>query len=128
MGLWNVSVTEPLSKTEWKLPAEMGGWSASWSVPFAGRVYVEKLVCSVSVPNLTHLKNELEKVDESNDGATDANTKEMVRILVNDRVIPLQNCGGGAEYAGLGMCEVDKWIESLEFVRSGGRWDDCYAK
>jgi len=112
MGLWNVSVTEPLSKTEWKLPAEMGGWSASWSVPFAGRVYVEKLVCGGGEPK---------------DGAGDTNTKEMVRILVNDRVIPLPNCGDGAEYAGLGMCEVDKWIESLEFVRSGGRWDDCYA-
>lgn len=121
MGLWNVSVTEPLSKIEWKLPAEMGGWSASWSVPFAGRVYVEKLVCQ---------KASEPEANGNNDNAKEANidTKEMVRILVNDRVIPLQNCGDGAEYAGLGMCELSKWIESLEFVRSGGRWNECYAR
>jgi len=121
MGLWNTSVTAPLSKTDWSSAGDMGGWSASWSVPFAGRVYIEKLVCGGLV------KSRRDKVDAS-DGSesSDKHTKEMVRVLVNDRVVPLQDCGEGDEYAGLGMCEIGKWIESLQFARSGGRWDECY--
>lgn len=139
LGLWNVSVTAPLNKTEWRSAGELGGWSASWSVPFAGRAYIEKLVCGrrgLGLGNATGLLQRDEEEDweakaaaaardEGEDGRTQ---KEMVRILVNDRVVPLLECGGGDEYAGLGMCELNKWVESLAFARSGGRWDECFRK
>lgn len=79
-------------------PADMRGYAASWVVPFAARMYVEKMVCSGS--------------DE-----------ELVRVLVNDRVVPLGRCGADQ----LGRCTLSRFIDSLAFARSGGRWDDCFA-
>ncbi|KAI0395854.1 histidine phosphatase superfamily [Xylariaceae sp. FL0594] len=95
MGLYNA--TEPLSNTTKASPKESNGYAASWAVPFAARMYVEKLSCK--------------GVDE-----------EFVRVLVNDRVIPLQNCGVDE----LGRCRLSKYVESLSFAREGGNWDLCY--
>ena len=50
--------------------------------------------------------------------------EEQVRILVNDRVLPLESCGANA----FGMCSLSAFIESLSFARSGGRWDQCFGK
>jgi hypothetical protein len=67
-------------------------------VPFAARAYVEKMACR----------------------GTD---EELVRILVNDRVIPLQNCDADDR----GRCTLSKFVDSLSFAREGGRWDECFV-
>jgi hypothetical protein len=96
LGLYNA--TEPLSNTTKASPRESNGYAASWAVSFAARMYVEKMLCK----------------------GTD---EEFVRVLVNDRVIPLQNCDVDA----LGRCTLSKYVESLSFARGGGHWDLCYA-
>lgn len=73
-------------------------YSAAWTVPFAARMYVEKLDC----------KHEKE---------------ESVRVIVNDRVHPLGFCGGDA----YGKCTLSRFVESQGFARSGGNWGSCYA-
>ncbi|KAF3022055.1 hypothetical protein E8E14_013169 [Neopestalotiopsis sp. 37M] len=95
LGLYNL--TEPLSNTTKTPPKATNGYSASWVVPFASRMYVEKMTC----------------------GGED---EELVRILVNDRVIPLQNCDADE----LGRCRLGKFVDSLSFARAGGFWDQCF--
>ncbi|KAK2041562.1 histidine acid phosphatase [Colletotrichum somersetense] len=96
LGLYNE--TRPLSKTERTPVSEAKGFTASWTVPFAARMYVEKMKC----------------------GATD---EEMVRVLVNDRVVPLIGCGADE----LGRCQLGSFVESLGFATSGGLWDQCFV-
>lgn len=96
LGLYNA--TAPPSKTSRQTPEEMGGYAASWTVPFAARAYFEKMKC-------------------------DGQEEEYVRILVNDRVIPLETCGGDE----LGRCKLSKFVDSLSFARSGGDWDRCFV-
>lgn len=62
LGLFNN--TEPLNNTAVQSAEETGGYSTSWTVPFAARLYVEKLAC-------------------------DGDEDEYVRFILNDRVIPL---------------------------------------
>ncbi|KAF2483929.1 histidine phosphatase superfamily [Neohortaea acidophila] len=76
---------------------EAGGFSAAWTVPFAGRVYFEKLQCA-------------------------GHDEELVRVLVNDRVQPLLQCEGDA----LGRCTLSAFVDSLQFARSGGHWAACF--
>ena len=95
-GLYNS--TSPLPKTTMQTVNQTDGYSASWTVPFAGRAYFEKMVCG-------------------DDGT------ELVRILVNDRVLPLKTCEADA----LGRCELSRFIESLGFAVQGGHWDECFA-
>ncbi|KAK6353497.1 hypothetical protein TWF696_005460 [Orbilia brochopaga] len=64
-------------------------------VPFASRMYVEKLQCK---------------------GQKD----ELVRVLINDRVMKLQ-CPE-KKYGG---CSVTDFVNGLEFARKGGNWDQC---
>lgn len=97
LGLYNS--TEPLSNTTKASPKQTNGYSASWAVPFASRMYVEKMTCG--------------GVDE-----------ELIRILVNDRVIPLQNCDADD----LGRCTLSKFVDSLSFARAGGYWDQCFEQ
>ncbi|KAF2151588.1 phosphoglycerate mutase-like protein [Myriangium duriaei CBS 260.36] len=75
-------------------------FEAPTGVPFAARMYVEKMICNA-------------------DGST--HTPELVRVLINDRVVPLQNCDADE----LGRCTLDKFIDSLEFARTGGNWSSC---
>lgn len=96
LGLYNT--TAPLSNTTRQTTDETQGYSASWTVPFAARMYVEKMACGSS-------------------------EEELVRILVNDRVVPLQNCGADD----LGRCKLSRFVDSLSFARSGGHWDACAA-
>lgn len=82
-------------------PMKNGGFSAGWAVPFGGRVYVEKMTCAdIGVPG-----------------------EEWVRVLVNDRVMPMKGCGSDR----LGRCRLDRFVEGLEFARKGGRWDLCFT-
>jgi hypothetical protein len=96
LGLFNT--TTPPSKTKRQSPQELGGYSASWTVPFAARAYFEKMRC-------------------------DGQKEEYVRVLVNDRVMPLETCGGDA----LGRCTLSKFVDSLSFAQSGGNWDKCFV-
>jgi hypothetical protein len=87
----------PLSNTTITEAKEAKGYSASWTVPFAARAYFEKMKCGGS-------------------------KEELVRVLVNDRVLPLDQCGGD----GLGRCKLSKFVDSLSFASSGGKWDQCF--
>jgi hypothetical protein len=95
LGLYNT--TKPLSNTTIESTKQTKGYSAAWTVPFAARLYVEKLSC----------KKEKE---------------EYVRVIVNDRVRPLEFCGGDK----YGRCKLSKFVESQSFARSGGHWDQCF--
>lgn len=97
MGLYNSS--KDLSVEKRMPPETNGGFSAAWTVPFAGRMYVEKMRCG----------------GEGNE--------ELVRVLVNDRVIPLQNC----EADSMGRCGLSAFVNSLSFARSGGLWHECFT-
>lgn len=94
LGLYNK--TKPLSNTTIETATETLGYSAAWTVPFAARLYVEKLQCK-------------------SDG-------EYVRVIVNDRVHPLEFCGGDKH----GRCTLSSFVQSQGFARSGGLWDQCY--
>lgn len=97
LGLYNRTADLP---DNYKLgPEKTHGFSAAWTVPFAGRMYVEKMRCSSS------------------------DDEELVRVLVNDRVVPLHYCGSDK----LGRCKLDAFVDSLSFSRSGGRWDACFS-
>lgn len=95
LGLWKHMPY--LSITKLDTPEYTQGWSSARTVPFSARAYFEKMKC----------KND----DE-----------ELVRAVVNDRVIPLEDCDADD----LGRCKLSKWIDSLEWTRSGGDWDLCF--
>ena len=94
LGLYND--TRPLSKTSIETTAQTAGYSASWSVPFGARAYFEKLDC-------------------------DDKDEERVRVLVNDRALPLHPCGGDE----MGRCTLSAFVKSLSFAQAGGHWDEC---
>lgn len=96
LGLFNATANLSLSKRESLQQAN--GFSASTVVPYSSRVYVEKMQCS-------------------------GQSSELVRILVNDRVIQLQNCGAD----NLGRCKLLSFIDSLSFAKQGGLWDQCFV-
>jgi len=96
LGIYNT--TKPLSNTSVESTKQTKGYSAAWTVPFAARMYVEKLSC----------KQEKE---------------EFVRIIVNDRVRPLEFCGGDK----YGRCKLTKFVKSQSFARNGGHWDQCFT-
>ncbi|OAA80847.1 3-phytase B precursor [Akanthomyces lecanii RCEF 1005] len=88
--------TKDLPTTERRSPEQLDGYSASRAVPFGARMYVEKMQCAGS--------------DE-----------ELVRIILNERVVPLRGCDADK----LGRCKLDKFVESMSFSRSGGDWSRC---
>lgn len=96
MGVYND--TKMLSNTTVETTDDTNGYSASWTVPFAARVYVEKMTCK----------------DQSD---------ELVRVIVNDRVLPLDQCCGDKE----GRCVLSDFIDSLSFAKQGGLWSQCFA-
>ncbi|KAL2835751.1 histidine phosphatase superfamily [Aspergillus pseudoustus] len=96
MGLYNGTV--PLSKNSVESIAEMDGYAASWAVPFGARAYFEMMQC----------RHE---------------HKPLVRVLINDRVVPLHGC----DVDQLGRCKLDDWVRGLSFARSGGNWKSCFA-
>lgn len=96
LGLYNIT-TPMLPNTTVAEAEQAGGYSAAWTVPFASRAYFEKLRCQ-------------------------GQREEMVRVIVNDRVQPLEQCGGD----GFGKCTLSAFVDSLGFARSGGSWDQCF--
>lgn len=100
LGLFNK--TEPLSNSSVARPIDTHGFSAAWIVPFGAVAYIEKMEC-----DSTPFANE-----------------PYVRILLNDRVFPLQGCAVDA----LGRCRLDDFIAGLNYMTGGGNWNDCYAE
>ncbi|KAL9943391.1 hypothetical protein D7B24_006230 [Verticillium nonalfalfae] len=96
LGLYDGAA--PLPRTRRQTAEASGGFSAGWLVPFGGRMYVEKMRC-------------------------EGHDEEMVRVVVNERVVPLEACGSDA----LGRCGLGAFVEGLEFARTGGKWDQCFA-
>ena len=95
LGLYNS--TNPLPNNTITAPSQSNGYSSSWTVPFGARAYFEKMEC----------------IDFK---------EEQVRVLVNDRVLPLATCGGDA----LGRCNLGAFVSSLSFAAEGGKWDQCF--
>jgi hypothetical protein len=95
LGLYNS--TQPLKNTTIETIQETLGYSASWTVAFAARAYFEKLSCK-------------------------GEDEELVRVIVNDRVLPLEACGGD----GRGACKLSAFVNSLSFAREGGHWTQCF--
>ncbi|KAJ6164026.1 Phytase [Penicillium chermesinum] len=100
LGLYNG--TGPLPRKHAVSAAKADGFSAAWTVPFAARAYIEMMQCS------SHRKEDQEP---------------LVRVLVNDRVVPLHGC----DVDELGRCRKDDFIKGLSFAREGGHWSTCYA-
>ncbi|KAJ5778135.1 Histidine phosphatase superfamily clade-2 [Penicillium odoratum] len=95
LGLYNA--TAPLPTTHVQSDSAADGFSAAWTVPFAARAYVEVMECGTE-------------------------KEEFVRVLVNDRVVPLQGCGVDK----LGRCKKEEFIDALSFAKEGGDWASCY--
>lgn len=98
LGIYNTTFPLPVDRRV--PPQKAGGFSSAWTVPFAGRMFVEKMTCA----------------DTDDD-------EELVRILINDRVVPLPNCYADS----LGRCKVSGWVDSLSFARQGGNWNECFS-
>ncbi|KAF2758706.1 acid phosphatase [Pseudovirgaria hyperparasitica] len=94
LGLYNS--TTQLSNSTLQGTDKTNGYSASWAVPFGARAYFEKMQCA-------------------------GQKSELVRIVVNDRVIPLKTCNADI----FGRCTLDNFVNSLSFATSGGRWNEC---
>lgn len=77
---------------------EAQGYSAAWTVPFAARAYFEKMACK-------------------------GKSEELVRVVINDRVVPLVGCGADEN----GMCTLSDFVESQSFARDGGLWAQCFS-
>ncbi|KAH9818133.1 3-phytase A [Teratosphaeria destructans] len=95
LGLYNA--TADLSNATLETTSQTRGYSAAWTVPFGARAYFEKMVCS-------------------------GEDEELVRAIVNDRVVPLQNCDADS----LGRCTLSKFVASQAFVTTGGLWSECF--
>jgi hypothetical protein len=95
LGLYNA--TANLSNTTLETTAQTNGYSAGWTVPFGARAYFEKMGCVGEV-------------------------EELVRVVINDRVVPLQNCGADD----LGRCTLSKFVASQTFVTDCGLWGQCF--
>ena len=78
---------------------ETNGYTAARTVPFAARVYIEKMQC-------------------------DGDQEELIRVIVNGRVIPLDQC---TDVDNLGRCPVGEFVKTLSFAQEGGHWDDCFT-
>jgi 3-phytase len=96
LGLYNG--TAALPEDHIQSAAQADGYSAAWTVPFAARAYIEMMQCS-------------------------RQSEPLVRVLVNDRVVPLHGCKADA----LGRCRRSDFVRALSFARSGGDWASCYS-
>jgi hypothetical protein len=97
LGLYNS--TAPLPRTHLQPADKADGYSAAWTVPFAARAYIEMMQCR-----------------------SDPDPEPFVRVLVNDRVVPLHGCSVDS----LGRCRRRDFVDGLTFARSGGNWAQCF--
>jgi hypothetical protein len=111
MGLFRVEPLDPSGKKDESRDDGDEEWVTRKMVPFSGRMVVEKMSCSKSSTHSSHTTAESEK--------------EYVRILVNDKTMPLQFCRGVKKD---GLCALDEFVESQRYARSGGGgdWEKCF--
>lgn len=102
LGFYNDTAPLPSDRIIEATDAEAAGFSAAWTVPFAARAYFEKMTC------------------ESQEGESGGD--ELVRVLINDRVLPLRQCNADA----LGRCTLPNFVNSLGFAKMGGHWEECF--
>jgi hypothetical protein len=96
VGAYDQTGKDSLDPNKIQRPQDVGGWASSWAVPLAGRVFFEKMKC-------------------------DGEKEEMVRVIVNDRVMPMKRCKAD----NLGRCKLDQFVYSQGFARHGGKWAEC---
>ncbi|KAG5925537.1 hypothetical protein E4U42_004193 [Claviceps africana] len=94
LGLYNNMSALPSDRVP--LRREMDGYAASWVVPFGARMYVEKMRCG-------------------------GHGEELVRVLVNDRVVAPKGCNADK----LGRCKLKDFVNGLAFAKKGGLWNRC---
>ncbi|KAJ5587236.1 uncharacterized protein N7459_003001 [Penicillium hispanicum] len=94
LGLYDVE----LDKTKMQSPADSGGFSSSWVVPFAARAYIERMECCED---------------------------SYIRLIVNERVVPLKGCD--VDDLGR-CSEEDFLENTLAWARADGNWQQCYTK
>jgi hypothetical protein len=99
MGVYNV--TKLFSNITIETTSQTNGYAASWIVPLAARVYVEKITCDGHY---------------SKRGYGGNNDEEYARVIVNDRVLALTQCGGDR----YGRRTLKKFLDSLTFAKYGG--------
>lgn len=113
LGLYNKTVMLPNTTIIEPINSSAAGYSASWTVPFAARAYFEKMICSA--PSNQGWQN----WQSRQRGKT---TEELVRVVINDRVVPLVGCNADS----LGRCTLSAFVNSQTFVTSGGLWSQCF--
>lgn len=96
LGLYNG--TEPLPRGHVQTDDAADGYSTAWTVPFAAQAYIEMMQCR-------------------------SEAEPLVRVLVNDRVVPLHGC----DVDQWGRCRRDDFVNGLSFARGGGVWEKCYS-
>ena len=102
------------------------GFSSAWVCPFAARVYVEKMSCPAGYyDQRDFLHHDLNKRDHQKPLIlhTSHSDQDYVRVIVNDRVLPMPFCNSDK----YGLCNLDDFVESQEFARSGGEWEKCFS-
>ncbi|PGH08757.1 hypothetical protein AJ80_07795 [Polytolypa hystricis UAMH7299] len=99
LGLYNG--THALNTTTIESAEETDGFSSSWIIPFGAMAYIEKMECD----------------------STPVANEPLVRVLVNDRVVPLHGCAVDS----LGRCKLDDFLKGLSFARDGGDWESCFT-
>lgn len=105
LGLYNsTELLLPIDRRLERDGALLAGYAAAYSVPFGARMFVEKMICG------------------GKEG--EGEREEYVRIIVNDRVMPLETCGGDE----FGRCTLGNFVKSLSFAREGGKWDQCFGE
>lgn len=93
LGLFSNSTHLPTDRVT--SPREADGFSASWTVPFAARMYVERMRCNTD--------------------------RDLIRVLIDDRVVAPKNCKADK----LGRCEAKDFLKGLDFAVKGGLWNQC---
>lgn len=91
--------TKTLSTKQIQTADDTNGYTAARTVPFAARIYVEKMKC-------------------------DGHQEELVRVIVNGRVVPLDKC---TDVDDLGRCALGEFVKTLSFAQRGGKWDECFT-
>lgn len=78
-------------------PEDVSYFTSSRLIPFAARMYVEKLECG-------------------------SEKEEYVRVLINDRVMPVEGCAADQ----LGRCKLSDFVNGMTYASSGDAWKLCY--
>lgn len=111
LGLYNRTAMLPNNTITEASSKEAAGYSAAWTVPFAARAYFEKMVCAPSGNS------------QWGNWRTGQEAEELVRVVINDRVVPLVGCGADE----LGRCTLSAFVKAQSFVTGGGLWGQCFT-